>query len=278
MSQQSVVLIKCSDQKGLIYTISKLITDHGVNIVSNQEFVDPSGIFYMRTVVDGQLDQVELEGALFKALPDDAVIISKAKQRKKIVIFATKEAHCLGDLLIRSYSNELYADIQAVISNHSDLESLVKGFGIPFHFVDHNGCSRENHEEKILNILNNYNPQLLVLAKYMRILTPAFIQAFKNRIINIHHSFLPAFIGANPYRQAYDRGVKIIGATSHFVTADLDEGPIIAQSITPVNHQFSPKDMARAGRDVEKVVLAKALKLVLADRVFVNHNKTVIFE
>jgi formyltetrahydrofolate deformylase len=170
----------------------------------------------------------------------------------------------------------LKISIKAVISNHNTLKNLVDKFNIPFHFVSANDLSREEHEQKIIQIINQYDYDIIVLAKYMRILTSDFVETFKNKILNIHHSFLPAFIGANPYKQAFNRGVKIIGATSHLVTNDLDEGPIIAQDIVRIDHTYSWEDMRDAGRNVEKVVLSNALDLLLEDRVFVYNNKTVI--
>jgi len=160
---------------------------------------------------------------------------------------------------------------------HLRLKELVSKFDIPFHYVDHKGRSREDHESDVLELIKSYKPEFLVLAKYMRILTPEFVQQFHNRIINIHHSFLPAFIGANPYGQAHDRGVKIIGATGHIVNNDLDEGPIIAQDVLSVDHTFTPKTLSIAGKEVEKRVLNKAMQLVFNDRVLINKNKTVIF-
>jgi formyltetrahydrofolate deformylase len=171
--------------------------------------------------------------------------------------------------LIRNYYKELNINIKAVISNYPVLEQLTRKFDIPFHFISHEEYTRDEHEKKILAAINSYQPSYLVLAKYMRILSPVFISHFRNRIINIHHSFLPAFAGANPYLRAYEKGVKIIGATAHFVNDQLDEGPIIAQNVFPVAHSHSASDMAQSGKDVEKMVLAKALKLVLEKRVFV---------
>jgi formyltetrahydrofolate deformylase len=173
--------------------------------------------------------------------------------------------------------NDLNANILAVISNHLVLKELSEKMNVPFHYVSHENISREEHEKKLLTILDQYNPEYIVLAKYMRILTPEFTEKFYNRIINIHHSFLPAFIGANPYKQAYERGVKVIGATAHFVNENLDEGPIIYQDVIHVNHKMDAKVMAKAGRDVEKVVLSTAMELVFDDRVMVNGNKTIIF-
>jgi formyltetrahydrofolate deformylase len=165
-----------------------------------------------------------------------------------------------------------------VIANHDTLGSLVKPFGIPFHCVSHKDLKRDEHENRVMELVETYAPEYLVLAKYMRILTPRFVAKYKNRVINIHHSFLPAFIGAKPYHQAYERGVKIIGATAHIVTDDLDTGPIIAQGTIPVNHTYTAAAMVQAGRDVEKIVLARAVKLVLEERVFLHGNRSVVFE
>src|SRR3989338_7315977 len=211
-------------------------------------------------------------------MPENANIEVIAPKKKNIIIMVTKEMHALGDILIRHEAGELESNILCVISNYSDLGSLVGKFNIPFIEISHVGLDRAEHENKILEYLAEFNDiDYIVLAKYMRILTPRFIEVYENRIINIHHSFLPAFIGANPYKQAYDRGVKIIGATSHFVNNHLDEGPIIAQEVIHVNHAYGWKDMQRLGRDVEKIVLSKALKLALEDRIFVHANKTIIF-
>jgi len=278
MQQRARVLIDCSDSKGLVYRIAKVFFERDLNIDSNREFVDKdNNRFFMRTVVTGRFDPKELDSALRAELPDDASLRVIIPSRKKIVLMATKESHALGDILIRHADGELEADIECVIANREVLRDLVERFGIPFHYIPADGLSREAHEKKVLAKLAAYRCDYIVLAKYMRILTPDFVARYPGRIINIHHSFLPAFIGANPYKQAYERGVKIIGATAHFVTDDLDEGPIIAQDVIPVNHRFDWRDMQRAGRDVEKVVLARALNLVLHDRVFINGNKTIVF-
>ena len=195
---------------------------------------------------------------------------------REIVVLATREPHCPGELFIRHAFNELGANIRAVISNHPTLEPLVRQFGIPFHLVSHEGMSRPEHESAVMEVIDGYDPEFIVLAKYMRILSPEIVAKYPERIINIHHSFLPAFIGANPYRQAFERGVKMVGATAHFVTDYLDEGPIIAQDIVPVDHTHSAAEMAHAGRDVEKIVLAKALRLVFEERVFLTGCRSVI--
>jgi len=274
------VLIDCKDAKGLVYKISKAFYDFGLNVENNREFVDAqNGKFFMRSEVSGTFDPLALEAELRALLPEHANIRLIEPKRKRIVLMVTKESHCLGDILIRHEANELEAEIVGVISNYDTLRSLVEKFDIPYVHVSHEGLQRAEHEEKILAELEKFGHiDYIVLAKYMRILTPEFVAHYDERIINIHHSFLPAFIGANPYKQAYDRGVKIIGATAHFVNNNLDEGPIIAQDIIPINHTMDWKAMRNAGRDVEKVVLAKALKLALEDKIFVYANKTVIFD
>ncbi|WP_309496878.1 formyltetrahydrofolate deformylase [Sulfurovum sp.] len=278
MEKKARVLIDCKDAKGLVYKISKVFYDRDLNIDNNREFVDKeNGRFFMRTVVSGLFDVDELLLALKEVAPVDAHIRVIVPKDKKIVLLATKESHALGDILIRHADGELGATIECVIANHDTLEELVQRFDIPFFHVPAEKMSREEHESHVMKVVDEFEFDNIVLAKYMRILTPTFVKAYPEQIINIHHSFLPAFIGANPYKQAFERGVKIIGATAHYVTDDLDEGPIIAQDVIPVNHRLSWKDMQRAGRDGEKIVLSRALALVLNDRVFVNGNKTVIF-
>ncbi len=279
MSQYRV-LIDANDEKGLVHKISSVFYQNDLNILSNNEFVDKEqNKFFMRSVVDGDIVLDKLYQSLCDILPQSANVEVIAPKNKNIVIMATKEMHALGDILIRHEAGELEANILCVISNYSDLESLVSRFNIPFICISHEGLNREDHENKILNCLAGFEEiDYIVLAKYMRILTPKFVEVYENRIINIHHSFLPAFIGANPYKQAYERGVKIIGATSHFVNNNLDEGPIIAQEVIHVDHAYGWRDMQRSGKDVEKVVLSRALKLALEDRIFVYENKTVIFQ
>ena len=190
----------------------------------------------------------------------------------------TKEYHCLSDILVRNHFKTLGASVQCVVGNHDVLRNICERFGVPFHFVDHEGKSKDVFESALVETIRKYPIDYLVLAKFMRILSPEFVESFPLQIVNIHHSFLPAFTGASPYNRAYLRGVKLIGATAHFVTNDLDEGPIIEQQIIPVNHTYSAADMIKAGKEVEKSVLAKALKMIFEDRVFVYNNKTVVFE
>jgi len=273
------ILIDCADKKGLVYKISKLFYELELNILSNHEFVDSENEkFFMRSVVEGNIDEVDLRKKLLDVLDENVNLHLVAPGKKNIVLMVTKESHCLGDILIRYEAGELDANILGVVSNYETLEPLVEKFNIPYYCVPHGEFSREEHEEKVLQCLSQFNDiDYIVLAKYMRILTPTFVRTYSDKIINIHHSFLPSFIGANPYKQAHERGVKIIGATAHFVTNDLDEGPIISQDVINVKHDHSWKDMQRSGRDVEKITLSRALKLVLEDRIFIHNNKTVIF-
>ena len=275
------LLISTKDRSGLIYEVSRILHEAGLNIEKNDEFVDREAmLFFMRTQIAGTLDQKWILAALQNALGADAHITLKPVAKKSLIILATKENHCLGDLLLRYESGELNAHIQAVIANHNDLEALVRRFDIPFYCVESSGQSsddRQAHEQALSGIIERCCPDIIALAKYMRILSPAFVARYAGQMINIHHSFLPAFIGANPYKQAYQRGVKIIGATAHFVTQELDEGPIIAQDIIKIDHTYSWQDMQKAGRNIEKSVFAHALDLILHDRVFINGNKTIVF-
>ncbi|QUJ68388.1 formyltetrahydrofolate deformylase [Photobacterium sp. GJ3] len=275
--EKKTLLTDCPDAMGLISKITNICYKHQLNIVHNKEFVDHGHRqFFMRTELEGVFNDDTFLFDLDRALPEGSHRRLVSSERKKIVIMVTKEAHCLGDILVKAYDGTLDVDIAAVVGNYDKLANLVEKFGIPFHHVDHEGLNREEHEAKLLDCIAQYTPDYVVLAKYMRILTPDFVAQYPHRIINIHHSFLPAFIGAKPYLQAYERGVKIIGATAHFVTNDLDEGPIITQNVIPVDHNYSAEDMARSGRDVEKSVLSKALSLVLDDKVFVYGNRTVV--
>jgi formyltetrahydrofolate deformylase len=279
LKMTTTLLIHCPDQPGLIYNITSVIFKYQLNIISNGEFVERNfNHFFMRTEFAGEFDQEGFSSDLAAILPREASIKLSSGQKRDIALLVTKEHHCLSDLLIRYAFQELNANIRCVVSNYSNLQDFTEKFSIPFHFVSHENKTREQHEQDVLEVLEGYQPEFLVLAKYMRVLSPTFIRRYQHRLINIHHSFLPAFVGANPYTQAYERGVKIIGATAHYVNENLDEGPIIAQSVIPVAHTHSAKEMAQAGRDVEKIVLARSLKLVLSDRVFVYRNKTIIFD
>lgn len=274
-----VIIIQCKDGVGLVAAITSVLAKVGCNIISMREHVDlEEKKFFVRIVVDDITDWQNIEMAITKVLPPKAMIKVNPLPEKKIVVLVTKEYHCLSDILTRNHFKTLGAHVQCVIGNHSDLKNITERFGIPFHLVSHENKSNENFESEMMKIILPYKPDYLILAKFMRILSPGFISSFKLKIINIHHSFLPAFIGASPYSQALKRGVKIIGATAHFVTIDLDEGPIITQKIISVNHSFTLTDLIKAGRENETAALAKAMQLVFEDRVFVYNNKTVVFE
>jgi formyltetrahydrofolate deformylase len=274
-----VLSVECADRPGLVHGITGVLFRHGVNVVGNHEFVDREARrFYMRTEFDGEVDAPVMVNEIRALLPAEALVRLSRLEPKRVVVLASREHHCLGDILIRHAYGEINARLLAVVGNHATLAPLTGRFDLPFHHVDAAGLSREAHEAAVLEVLERYEPEFLVLAKYMRILSPAFVARYPKRIINIHHSFLPAFVGARPYHQAFERGVKVIGATAHFVTEQLDEGPIIVQQVLPVDHTHTAEDLRRAGRDIEQLVLARALKLVFEDRVFLCGRRTVIFD
>jgi len=279
---REIVLVDCPDDVGLIHRITGVLQSRRLNIESNHEFVDTNAAhFFFRAEVvpaDGPVAAADLEAALAAVLPAAARVRVAREGRRPLVLLATREPHCLGELLLLDACGELPGRIDAVVSNHDSLRGLVERFGVPFHHVSHEGVSREAHEAELERVINIYKPEYLVLARYMRVLSEAFIDRHPHRIVNIHHSFLPAFAGASPYRQAFGRGVKVIGATAHFVTAELDDGPIIAQDVIHIDHTYTPERMAQAGRDVEKLVLARAVRLVLEERVFLHGRRTVVFQ
>lgn len=273
-----VLLVECADRPGLVHGITGVLFRHGVNVVGNQEFVDRGAArFFMRTEFDGDVRAEAILGELRAIVPEQARLQLSRLEPKRIVVLATREHHCLADLLVRHAYAELNARIVAVVSNHRTLEPLVRRFDLPFHHVPHEGKERAEHEADLLRVITPLAPDFLVLAKYMRVLGPEFVARFPSRIVNIHHSFLPAFAGARPYHQAFERGVKVIGATAHFVTEHLDQGPILVQQVIPVDHTHTAADLQQAGRDVEQLVLARALRLVFEDRVFLCGHRTVIF-
>ena len=277
--QRKVLIIDCADSTGLIAKITNICFEHKLNIIRNDEFVDSEhNRFFMRTELEGTFVDNEIIMQLTKTLPTNANIRLVETDRKKIVLMVTREPHCLGELLMKSLYGSLNAEIVAVIGNYDTLQGLTEKFDIPFHHITHKDVDRETHEQQIKNVIDRYKPEYLVLAKFMRILTEGFVRNYPNKIINIHHSFLPAFVGAKPYHQAYQRGVKIIGATAHFVNNNLDEGPIISQDVIPVDHRYSADQMADAGRHVEESVLTHALQQVFNEKVLVYGNRTVVFD
>ncbi len=281
-SLRHIVLVDCPDSVGLIHRITGVLEQRRLNIEANQEFVDAATRhFFFRaevTAADGFVPADVLQGALAAVLPRTAHVRVARDERRPIVVCATREPHCLGELLLLDTVGAFPGKIVGVVSNHDTLRTLVERFGVPFEHVPHDGIGRATHEHRIAAAIDAYAPAYVVLARYMRILSPEFVTRYVGRLINIHHSFLPAFAGAAAYRQAFARGVKLIGATAHFVTSELDAGPIIAQDVTPVNHTFTPERMAQAGSDVEKLVLARAVRLVLEERVFVHDGRTIVMD
>jgi formyltetrahydrofolate deformylase len=274
-----IIVIQCRDQVGLVGVISSVLAQQQLNIISLREYVDKAeNLFFMRLEVEEVVNATSLEEKIKNVLPAGALIVINPLPDKKVVVMVTKEYHCLADILIRNFFNTLGASVQCVIGNHADLQNICERFGMPFFLVPHEQKTKEDFEQQITEIIKTHQPDYIVLAKFMRILSPRFVANYPMRVINIHHSFLPAFVGASPYRQAFERGVKLIGATAHFVSDQLDEGPIIAQQTIPVNHSFTVADMVKAGKEIETAVLTKALKMVFEDRVFVYNNKTVVFE
>jgi len=277
MVENKILLTDCPDAKGLISKITNICYKHQLNIVHNNEFVDfETKHFFMRTELQGIFNEETLLADLAMSLPEGTNCRLISTKRKRIVILVTKEAHCLGDILMKNYYGGLDVEIAAVIGNHNSLRTLAERFDVPFFCISHQDLTREEHDQLLAEKIDEFSPDYIVLAKYMRVLNPKFVARYPNRVINIHHSFLPAFIGAKPYQQAYERGVKIIGATAHFINNELDQGPIIMQNVINIDHTYSAEAMMKAGRDVEKTVLSRALDLALHDRIFVYKNKTIV--
>ncbi|WP_348709957.1 formyltetrahydrofolate deformylase [Bacillus subtilis] len=278
------LLVSCPDQPGIVSTVSAFLFEHGANIIeSNQYTTDPEvGRFFLRIEFDcaGIREKKASLQAAFASVAekfDMTWSLTLASELKRVAIFVSKELHCLHELIWEWQTGNLMAEITVVISNHEEARELVERLNIPFHYMKANKDIRAEVEKKQLELLEQYDVDVIVLARYMQILTPDFVSAHPNRIINIHHSFLPAFIGANPYKRAYERGVKLIGATSHYVTNDLDEGPIIEQDIERVDHRDNAEALKNIGRTIERSVLARAVKWHLEDRVIVHENKTIVF-
>ena len=277
MIKNKILLTDCSDAIGLISKITNICYKHQLNIVHNNEFVDfETKHFFMRTELQGIFNEETLLADLALSLPEGTNCRLISTKRKRIVILVTKEAHCLGDILMKNYYGGLDVEIAAVIGNHDSLRTLAERFDVPYFCISHQNLTREEHDQLLAEKIDEFTPDYILLAKYMRVLNPKFVARYPNRVINIHHSFLPAFIGARPYQQAYERGVKIIGATAHFINNELDQGPIIMQNVINIDHTYSAEAMMKAGRDVEKTVLSRALDLALHDRIFVYKNKTII--
>ena len=282
--QKITLLINCKDQKGIIAAVTNYIASIDGNIVYLDQHVDEDeDVFFMRIECEfknpkNDLKALETDFEQRLAAPFEMTWqLFTQEQKPKMALFVSKYDHCLYDILGRYRANELPLEISVIISNHRELEPVAQQFGTPFYHVPFTKEIKEQGEQQQLEILHKYEIDFIVLARYMQIITPNLIARYKNRIINIHHSFLPAFPGAKPYHSAFKRGVKIIGATSHYVTEELDEGPIIEQDIARVSHSHSIEDLITKGRDVERMVLARAVKLHAEHKTMVYNNKTVVF-
>lgn len=278
------LLITCPDQTGIIAAVTGFLAQNSGNIFELDQHTDPDhGEFFMRVEIEHGgfgLDRSTFAAA-WQPVADRFNMrwrVCWGNEIKRMVILASKTSHCLSDLLWRAKTGELRVDVPCVISNHAHLADVAESFGLPFHHLPATPTDKHEQERKVLALLQDAEADFVVLARYMQILSPDFVRGYPERIINIHHSFLPAFAGSHPYQQAYERGVKIIGATSHYVTEELDQGPIISQSTLPVGHRDTVDDLIRKGRDLERMVLAAAVRLHVEDQTLVSQNKTVVFD
>lgn len=284
LSHSAILLIHCPDQGGIIAGVTDFIFKNGGNIIDLDEHVDPQErVFFMRVEWDlsnFRIDDQDIGHVFTEQLAGHYQMqwqLHFSSEVPRIAIFVSKLSHCLYDLLSRCRQSEWRAEIPLIISNHPELEAVAKQFDIDFHVLPAGKKNKKQQEQKQQTLLQEHNIDLVVLARYMQVLSDDFIQGYQNRVINIHHSFLPAFPGARPYHSAHERGVKIIGATSHYVTAELDAGPIIEQDVTHVSHKDSIEDLIRKGRDLEKIVLSRAVWHHLQHKVLAFNNRTVVF-
>ncbi|MFM2056353.1 MAG: hypothetical protein RLY71_738 [Pseudomonadota bacterium] len=281
MTTSYILTLSCPDKPGIVHGVSGLLFEHGANITEAAQFNDPqTGLFFMRVQFDCARSSAELDAALdeLAARWQMSLALHLAAQRMPTVIMVSQYGHCINDLLFRCRSGLLPIDVKAIISNHREFYQLAASYNIPFHHVAVTSATKQEAEARQLEIIRSEGAELVVLARYMQILSDPMCRALAGRAINIHHSFLPSFKGARPYFQAHDRGVKLIGATAHYVTADLDEGPIIEQDVARADHSLTPEDLTAIGRDTESQVLARAVKWHSEHRVLLNGHKTVIFK
>ena len=275
-----IVTLQCSDQPGIVHAMTSAILACGGNIIENQQFTDPdSNVFVMRTRFETEISFKEAETLLRTELERFAPNLSLREYsvKKRAIIMVTTESHCLRELLFLREIGEMPVEIVGVFSNHNHLRELVESAGLTFTHLPLVALGKEMAERDVLKFVVENEVQFVILARYMQILSHNFCQQLAGKIINIHHSFLPGFKGSKPYHQAHARGVKVIGATAHFVTADLDEGPIIDQDVAHVTHQLSPEELIALGRDIERRVLSRAVKLFAEDRIFIVGQKTIVF-
>ena len=283
-ADRATLLVSCADRRGIVAALAQVLYGHGANILDSDQHTDPlAGQFFQRLhfdLTDLQTDRGTLERAIAEVAERFGMRyeLRYRKRQKRVALFVSRYDHCLYDLLLRHQSGELRCELPSIVSNHPDLSRVAQQFGVDFQVIPVTAETKPEAEAAQLTLLRELNIDLLVLARYMQILSPQFVAGFSGKIINIHHSFLPAFVGGKPYHQAYQRGVKLIGATAHYASAVLDEGPIIEQDVIRCSHRDSIDDLVRKGRDLEKVVLARAVRLHLEDRVLEYGNKTVVFD
>jgi formyltetrahydrofolate deformylase len=282
MRRDHILTLSCPDTTGIVYRVTGLLFDAGCNILDAQQFGDDeSGRFFLRVHFDlPEAIAADALRARFAPLADAFAMewqIHDARRKARLMVLVSKQGHCLNDLLFRVHSRQLPVEIACVASNHDDFAALAQSYGVAFHHLPVSAVHRDEQEQRIIDLVEREQIDLVVLARYMQILSPALCDALAGRAINIHHSFLPSFKGARPYHQAHQRGVKIIGATAHYVTRDLDEGPIIEQDVARVDHAMTPKELVRMGSDIESLVLARAVRRHVEHRILLNGHRTVVF-
>lgn len=282
MRPDYILTLSCPDRTGIVYRVTGLLYELGCNIQDAQQFGDEeTRRFFLRVHFDlpaaAETDTLREKFAVLAESFGMAWQIHDARRRARLLVLVSRQGHCLNDLLFRAHSRQLPVDIAGIVSNHEDFTALAASYGVPFHYLPVTTASKHAQEQRILDLVTGENIDLVVLARYMQILSPELCDALAGRAINIHHSFLPSFKGAKPYHQAHQRGVKIIGATAHYVTRDLDEGPIIEQDVARVDHAMTPRELVRVGSDTESQVLARAVRRHVEHRILLNGHRTVVF-
>jgi formyltetrahydrofolate deformylase len=282
MRPDYILTLSCPDRTGIVYRVTGLLYELGCNIQDAQQFGDEeTRRFFLRVHFDlPTADAAETLREKFAVLAESFGMvwqIHDARRRARLLVLVSRQGHCLNDLLFRAHSRQLPVDIAGIVSNHEDFTALAASYGVPFHYLPVTAASKQAQEQRILDLVTAEGIDLVVLARYMQILSPELCDALAGRAINIHHSFLPSFKGARPYHQAHQRGVKIIGATAHYVTRDLDEGPIIEQDVARVDHAMTPRELVRVGSDTESQVLARAVRRHVEHRILLNGHRTVVF-
>jgi len=283
MKNRFILTLSCPDRSGIVAAVTQFIAQHQGNILSASQHGEPTTkTFFMRTEIDSDslktgFDQFKNNFETIADTFDMNWHLEDSAIKKRVVLLASKQTHCLADILYRWHIDELFCDIPCVISNHSDVENVADWYHVPFHYVPFEDNDNTKSFEQVSSLIDEYNADIIVLARFMRIMPSDLCEKYFGKMINIHHSFLPAFIGANPYQKAFNKGVKLVGATCHYVTEDLDEGPIIEQDVVRIHHGHTPEDIRRLGRNMERMVLASGLRHHLESRVIIHANKTIVF-